>query len=96
MADWQDNNDQEEVISELLNKLEIYKPTISEMLEEIAQSGVSIKLENADPKYFESHKDEVITYMWKVVRVAKILKGRHKDFKFNFEEPRFVKDKTVN
>jgi len=95
MIDWQDK-DQEEVVSELLTKLEMYKPTQPEMLEEIAQSGVSIKLENADPKYFESHKDEVISYMWKVVRVAKILKEKKLDLKFNFEEPKFIKGTIAN
>jgi hypothetical protein len=61
------------IINSLLNRLDILRPSVEEMLTEISRSGLSINLENVDAKFIERHKLEVITSMWKIVKVAKMV-----------------------
>lgn len=61
------------LMDKLINKLDLYRPSEQEMLREIAQSGLSVSLENADIDFIEKHKLEIIVSMWKVVRMAKMV-----------------------
>lgn len=40
------------------------------MLKEISQSGLSISLENGNFDFLTNHKDELISTMWKVVKMS--------------------------
>ncbi len=57
----------------LLKKLDLVRPSTEEMLKEISQSGLTIKLENGNVDYLANHKDEVIKTMWKVVKMSQMV-----------------------
>lgn len=78
----------EETIEKLLETLEVNKPSAEEMRAEIAQSGLVIKLEDANVSYFEKHQAEAISSMWKVVRVSKILKSQNLNIDFGMSSAR--------
>lgn len=86
-----------ESINRLLEKLDIFRPSLEEMISEIAQAGLSIKLEKADVGFFETHKEEVIVSMWKVVKVAKIMEEQNIDVDLNLAS-HYLKKKspTIN
>lgn len=86
--DYQSEENTNEVIDKLLEKLEVTKPSTEEMLIEIAQSGLSIKLEDANVSFFEEHQVEAISSMWKVVRIAKILKSQNLNIDFGLSSAR--------
>lgn len=67
------------MVDRLMADLEFDKPTIAEMIAEIKQVGLAIQLENTDVAFLEKNKNEIITSMWKVVRVAKIMKDENID-----------------
>ncbi len=86
-----------ELIDELMEKLEIDKPTLKEMLQEISRAGIAIKLENGGVRFFEKHRSEVISSMWKIVRVAKILNDNNIEFNLDdLQIPRIKKQSKVN
>lgn len=91
--DYQSEENTNEVIVKLLEKLEVTKPSIEEMLIEIAQSGLSIKLEDANVSFFEKHQAEAISSMWKVVRIAKILKKQNLNIDLNMPTTTLLVDK---
>lgn len=83
----------EETIERLLERLEVIKPSTEEMRKEIAQSGLSIKLDSANVNYFEKHQTEAISSMWKVVRLTKILREQNLNIDLNIPtvRPRILK-----
>lgn len=71
------------MVDRLMADLELDKPTIAEMIMEIKQVGLAIQLENTDVSFLERNKNEIITSMWKVVRVAKIMKDKNIDIEID-------------
>lgn len=55
----------------MLKRLDLFRPSKEEMLKEISQSGLSISIENGNVDYLTTHKDELISTMWKVVKISK-------------------------
>lgn len=56
-----------------MQRLDLLKPSREEMLKEISQSGLSISLENGNFDYLTNHKDELISTMWKVVKMSQMV-----------------------
>ncbi len=60
-------------VSTFMQRLDLLKPSREEMLKEISQSGLSISLENGNFDYLTNHKDELISTMWKVVKMSQMV-----------------------
>lgn len=75
--DDQSNSDNKNMVDKIMADLEWDKPSITEMVMEIKQVGLAIQLENTDISFLEKNKEEIITTMWKAVKVAKILKDKN-------------------
>lgn len=57
-------------------KLDLLKPSKEEMLKEISQSGLVIKLENGDVNGLIEHQEELISTMWKLVQMEKLMESK--------------------
>lgn len=60
-------------VATFMQRLDLLKPSKEEMLKEISQSGLSISLENGNFDYLTNHKDELISTMWKVVKMSQMV-----------------------
>lgn len=60
-------------VATFMQRLDLFKPSKEEMLKEISQSGLSISLENGNFDFLTNHKDELISTMWKVVKMSQMV-----------------------
>lgn len=73
----------QELISQLMEDLDFVKPSVTEMLTEIRDAGLVIKLENSSVSFLEKNREQVVISMWKAVRVAKMLNERDINVEFD-------------
>lgn len=59
-----------------MQRLDLLKPSKEEMLKEISESGLRISLENGNVDFLTNHKDELISTMWKVMKMSQLVDPR--------------------